>query len=167
MTKLTLEQVKDLTEVLSTVWNGDGKMIEHCLKSSKYVYINNRFIDCCQSKPTIHTTLWYDDETDGPGKSYESFVYYNMKNAPDLLPKNYKYYIMEHYTGRTTGRLMGIASLKQWDTVPEGYTLMTDQEVKAVNAAITEVREDYAKRLENYFKKYSSYICSSGYWVNR
>jgi hypothetical protein len=39
--------------------------------------------------------------------------------------------------------------------------------LKQINKAIAEVRADYTKRLEMYWKKYSDKVYSSGYWVNR
>jgi hypothetical protein len=170
MKTLTADQVKELTELLAIVWKGDKHMINHCLKSGKYIYLNGRYIDCCDSKPAIHSTLWYDDETEGPDKNYLSFERYNMMNSPDLLNANkFNYFFGEHYYSADTGiKLANIHAYHFYeDRIPENLIPITADEVKAINEAIQEVRTDYINRLKMYYKKYSHKVSVSGYWANR
>jgi hypothetical protein len=165
--KLTTEQQQELKEAMTKCWHGKIKMVDHCLKSSKYIYINGKFIDCCDSKPTIHKTMWYDDETAGPNVNYLNFEHYNMKYAPKNLSDKFEYYIQPQYSGDPTDKLYTTATLLPWEDPKDCFIPLTDNQKKNIDAAITEVREDYQKRLKTYWKKYSNKVYAMGYWANR
>jgi hypothetical protein len=169
--KLTAEQTKELTELFSEAWGKDTKMIEHCLKSTKYIKVGNTFISVCQAKPKINNQMWYDDTQENPGKSFQRFYDYNIKNVQSemkinrcafgwddklfLIPKNWKTPNMK------------LCQLTYNESDSDFAREVTEEELLLINAAIREVREDYTKRLEAYYKKYSDKIYSSGYWVDR
>ena len=172
---LNTNQLKDLTNLLSLTWNGDDGMIKHCLRSSKYIQIDNMFVEVCNAKPSITKTLWYDDETTGPEANFENFKRLNERNNMPKLHNlkcsydGYKdlYFSVHYYNDKTGGRL---ASLTYEETPSKSDYLIrkvTEDELTQINEAIEEVRTAYTKRLETYYKKYSKNVRSEGYWVNR
>jgi len=170
MRKMTKEQNEQLRKALSIQWNGNEKMIKYCMKSSKYIFINGKFIDCCNSKPPIKKTMWYDDETEGPDKNYDNFEALNTRSLKEKLnTSKYNYFIISQYTGDiTNGLLCSVASLSKWeDVIPDNYIKATDEEINAVSEALQEVEADFKKRLKTYWKKYSSNVSARGYWANR
>lgn len=173
---LSQEQQERLRAELGIIWkkrNGeiDVKMVDHCEKYHKYIELDGWFIACCQAKPTINSEMWYDDEQEDPGAGHGRFIGYNMKYAPDTLNTDTwrKYYLMQSYSGHGDAKIGNYYTEREYgEKLPE-YVIreFTPEEVKQINAAIEEVRADYRKRLEMYWKKYSDKVYSSGYWVNR
>jgi hypothetical protein len=170
--KLTAEQQTKLRELLSQEWkrkdgSPDNRMVDYCIKSSKYIVIGNTFIDVCNSKPTIKKTIWYDDTQTDPGSSYESFIFANRYNMPRELELT-KYCeslrLSPKYGNRQNIELCG---LTYNDNDSDRQREVTPEELKIINAAINEVKADYTKRLEAYYKKYSNKIYSMGYWADR
>ena len=166
--KMTEEQKKELREIYSGFWKTrkgetDIKMVDFCMKKHKHIYINGVYIICCDLKPSIRNCLCYDDEGEAPSKSYESFHYYNMRCKFKLyeLSNNYGNLVMCPCYGGTE-KLMCLTYSKD----PK-YRLVTKTELKAINEAIEEVKADYEKRLQTYYKKYSKNIYTMGYWANR
>jgi len=164
---LTDEQVIKLTEILEEVWRGNKKMVDYSLKSAKYIYINGRFISCCTAKPSIDKTMWYDDEGKGIDTNFNSFVSYNKSNMPRLLDPDTSWYLDIAYWRQKGRDLLSVRGCTHWQEPEDGWEEMTEEEIKEINKAIQEVRDDYKKRLEMYYKKYSDKICARGYWVNR
>lgn len=168
-----------LTKILGDYWQKrdgtpDESMVKHCLKSSKYVKIGDSFVDVADAKPTIHSEMWYDDETDGPTVNFENFRNYNIRMG---MPKTYE------MTGRNRQGTGTLKMIPQYDGV-EGFELaaltyeneedlkvksreVSESELKEINNSIKEVREDYEKRLKTYYKRYGDKIRASGYWKNR
>lgn len=173
--KLTTEQTKELTEELGKIWRlrsgqPDMKMVDHCLKSSKYIYLDDMYIDVCGSKPTINSTMWFDDTREIPKENYQLFFDYNARNAPKFH-ENY-------YHGKTLGLRLQYSSspadskvygLHYIDTDydHETYIPIDNDMLVVINKAVSEVRENYFKRLESYYKRYSKNVYSMGYWVDR
>ena len=164
---LSTEQKAELTQLLADVWRNDSKMIDHCMKSSKYIYLNGKYINCCDAKPAIKKTMWYDDEQENPGKGFDRFVDYNFTNVRNVLGDNKTYYFGKNYYRQTGNNLVNIRSFEHWQEPDKDLTPMTEAEKVKINEAITEVRADFMKRLKTYYKKYNDKIRSSGYWVNR
>lgn len=154
-----------LEELLSVQWNGDRKMVEHCLKHCLYIQLGDTFIRVGDRKPSIDRDLWYDDETDGPAETFENFKAYNMRtNAPRLIDESHgrELYVTVNYNGdRTNGKLLALT------TYDVDNRLATDEEIALANNALSEARADYEKRLAAYWKRYSSKVHARGYYVNR
>src|SRR5574343_230059 len=119
---------KELERLLGLTWrkrNGevDQNMVEHCLKSGKYIRIGDLFIDVCSRKPSITTTIWYDDTRSDPGTSWETFRHLNERNnMPELWQLEARYcgrisplYIRVQYNGDQTG-----GRLSAPEYIPEG-----------------------------------------------
>ena len=174
------EDVQELTRLLELTWRKrsgepDQSMVDHCLKSGKYIRIDDMMVDVCSIKPIITTTIWYDDETEGPEANFQNFKALNERqNMPSLyeLQSHFcgvrdLYFIVQYSGDKTGGKL---ASLTYADE-PSNFPLIrkvTPAELEQINAAVEEVRQDYAKRLVNYFKRYGkTHVSSRGYWVNR
>lgn len=177
--KLTSEQTKDLTSLLSMTWrkrNGetDTSMVEHCLQSGKYIQIDNMFVDVCSRKPSITTTLWYDDTREGPEANFQNFKNENERfNMPSLLELEGQgikelYFIVQYCGDHTGGRLVSLTYVDGDDSRLTPIRKVTPAELEQINQAIEEVRQDYAKRLVSYFKKYGKeHVTSQGYWADR
>ena len=166
--KMTEKQKKELREIYSEFWKTrkgeiDIKMVDFCMKKYKHIYINGVYISCCELKPSICNCLYYDDEGEAPSKSYESFHYYNMRYKFKLyeLSNNYGNLVMCPFYNDTE-KLMFLT----YSEVPK-YRLVTKTELKAINEAIEEVKADYEKRLQMYYKKYSKNIYTIRYLKNR
>lgn len=169
-------ELQELTALLETTWkkrNGetDQKMVDHCLKSGKYIKVDDMFVQVCDLKPSINTTIWYDDEGKDPGSGKKTFMHYNERmNMPKEYEPRFRYqdlhFIVQYWDDKTGGRLAGLAYKEENSTLPL-IRKVTPEELEQINAAVSEVRADYAKRLETYYAKYSHKIHSSGYWANR
>jgi len=166
---------EELTKHLENVWrmkNGQPnvKMVEHCLTSTKYTQIGDKFVNVCSLKPSITKTLWYDDEREDCGTSFETFCWYNRHNMPRTFElKHYydKLYFIPNYYGYDNINLCSLTYLDDFDKKFENKQEVTESELILINQAIEEAKADYEKRLTNYFKRYGDKIRSAGYWVNR
>ena len=148
----------------------DEKMVAHCMKSTKYIELDNWFLDVCNAKPTIDATMYYNDEYAAPETNKEGFINYNRHNMPELLTDENRHFLAGKYWKQNGERLAGIISCRRWDEPHSSCEVMrelTPAEIETINAAIEEVRADYQKRLETYFKRYSGKISTHGYWANR
>lgn len=169
-----MNTLKQEIEAVYTKSNGtiDANMVDYVLKNVKYVQIDAYYVQAVgQTKPSINKTLWYDDEQKDPGASKARFIAYNMRSAPDFIKidEHNPVYIQPGYCGRGLGGLTNLYCKRYfYDALPDDIIRqLTPEEVKQINKAIAEVRADYNKRLEMYWKKYSDKVYSSGYWVNR
>lgn len=156
----------------------DTKMADYCLKSSKYIDTGNYYLDIGNSKPTIDSQMWYDDETDGPDASqFEAFRAYNLRsnNPRRSLEKLadsgqsvvwiYTKYTRDHTEGKIKGWLAARVG-EEPRHVGECHQA-TDDDIMAIKQGLAEIAADYEKRLATYWKRYSSKVHASGYWANR
>lgn len=156
---------------LRDYWKKEN-MVAHCMKNCKYIEIGALFVNVCDAKPSIRRDMYYDDEYAAPSTAMENWIAYNWRTAPDLLDTDRnRFFLIKNYCGKGGDRLASIAACRRWEEKPltscEPIREMTADEITAANAAIEEVRADYRKRLENYYKKYSDKIYTVGYWANR
>lgn len=117
-------------------------------------------------EPAIESRLWYDDETERPTNSKENFFYYNLQFLHDL-PCNSLIKEPIDNTQYTT-----ISNLDEYspEVHAKGYKFvrrLTKEEQKDIEKINKFVKAKFEKRLETYWKKYSSKVHWSGYWVNR
>lgn len=133
-----------------------GSTIVLKTKEGKYILIDN-------DKPSISSTLWYDDETECPENSYSNFEAYNMrhnlhgnflKNSQFLTKNDYKPDIFVDISDRTS--------------IDDDYIRdLTNDEQEDIRHIFKEREENYKKRLLSYWKRYQKNIHWSGYWANR
>lgn len=161
-----------LEEELRSYWK-DERMVKHCLEHDKYVKIDNWFVDVCEAKPSISSTMYYDDEYDAPKTNKAQFLHYNQGNAPRKLENSMrKYFLIKQYSGQNNEKLASITSYADYENPNDNPYIkiikeLTTEEMQEVNKAIEEVQQDYTKRLETYYKRYADKITTSGYWANR
>jgi len=170
--KLTEKQKEQIGIEILANFNNDVSMVKHCLSNSKYIPIDGGFIDVCDKKPRIDSTLYYNDETTSPGNSKDAFINYNLKNMRSVFePENsrYEYYAIRQYHRQKNNVLMVVLKQDKFDEITHNHIIrkLSEVEMQQINAAIVEVQEHYKKRLETYYKRYSDNICASGYWANR
>lgn len=171
--KLTVKQQEELRQVLSAIWHGDEGMIKHCMTKTKYIVIGGMFVNVCDSKPSIHSDMWYDDETAGPEENKENFVSYNLRMGdPSYFEQSGYCYsdrvelcFMQNYSGQTDNKLVVPVYLPENST--KAIRKVTPEELDQINKAIDEVKEDYRKRLDRYWNRYSDKVSARGYWRNR
>ena len=161
-----------VSNVLRDAWGGDEDMVKHCLKNVKYVEMNGSIVDIGDSKPSINSVIWYDDETEAPEKTYETFYNYHVNKKPRHFKK--EMFNMEDGELSTLklvpqyrSKNLELATLS-YEHQPDGpYREVTDEELEQINNGLDEVGADFEKRLETYYKRYNDKIRVSGYWANR
>lgn len=173
--------MSNLKELYSKQWirkdgTPDQGMVDYCIKHSKYVDMGDYFLNVGDSKPTIESTMWYDDTTKGPDENFENFRAYNLRqNAHTFedMTSNGRTQIwtyVNYYGDKTEGKLRG------WSTTRVGeeprfndtqYWAATPEEIEAIKKGLDEIRADYEKRLETYWKRYSNKVSARGYWADR
>ena len=167
-----LKYNETLVNLLNANWHNDKKMVDYCLKSSKYIQIDSMFVDACNTKPSITKEFYYNDEYDAPDTGYKTFMEKNERNAPQLhnicdidCKIRKPYFIPQYSNNRADNCLVCVTYLEAPtdDVIRE----VTESELIQLNEAIAEVRKDYTKRLETYFKRYSDKISTHGYYANR
>lgn len=164
-----------LEKYLTSVWNNDRKMVDYCMKSHKYLQIGEWFVSIGDKKPSIKSTMYYSDVTDGPDLNRQNFIDYNSKfSMPNLLDaKNFAYYLGIQYSNQTTEKLasiwtMTIYTVRYWEEKPEATIReFTPEEIEIINDGIQELRDDYLNRLNKYFDRYGNKISRCGYWADR
>lgn len=170
----------ELETLLRTQWvkrdgTPDESMVKYCLKSSTYIDIGPYYINI-GDKPSIDSTMWYDDETEGPDASkFEAFRAYNMRgkrfDLDELTSSRLgEVYIYTNYTRDRTG-----GKLKGWLVAHNGeeprhvgdFQLATADDIMAIKQGLAEMKAAYEKRLATYWKRYSNKVHAAGYWANR
>ena len=167
--------MKTLVEDLELSWvkqNGevDRNMVNHCLNNYKYINIDGLWVNVCRSKPGIQNKMWYDDEMPNPGENKEMFIAYNIRSAPGRFDNSrYKGWFISNRWAQDGSTLTTITMQRFFNQSPPANYIreITQTEFDELNKAIDEVRADYMKRLETYWKKYSDKVYSVGYLANR
>ena len=173
---MTKEDYQELTRLLELTWrkrdgSTDQKMVDHCLKAHKYIRLDDMIVSVCDLKPTIQNVIWYDDTRADPGDSCDAFVFANRHNMPQLWSLTHRtqdLYIMVAYSGDKTGGKLASLSHAETPTTRPAIRRVTPDELIKINEAVEEVRQDYAKRLAAYYKRYGkTHVRSEGYWADR
>jgi len=159
--------MEELKKELNKVWNSE--MTDYCIKSSKYVKIDDYYVDVCRTKPAINKQLWFDDEQKSPEKTKNYFFSYNSSNLPAKFNADERniFMIIQYKRQPIDCKLAGLTTTRYNDTPSAFIKKLNTDEVIKINDAIEEVHADYKKRLAMYWKKYENKIHCSGYWVNR
>jgi hypothetical protein len=158
---------KELMDILLEDCKGSVKSAEFRYKSRLFVKANIGYIEFGEAKPSITTTLWFDDEQKMPEKTKELFMAYNESNMPSLIQlepeKNLgKIWVkgLEKRNGYYALTLRHASQEKEMQT-------LTQEIVDLMNVEIKKAQADYTKQLEKYWNRYSSKVRVNGYWVNR
>ena len=146
------------------------------------------------SKPSIDSTLYYDDERPAPyekeSQKQGAFNRYNWRNFNDY---NYFDWKRERHELETKGCCSGLYIDQPYiltpennpeadgqfifiDTerynpnkIPTGHikTEMTKSDIQDFEKILLVLKDQFQKRLDTYYKRYSDNIYSYGYWANR
>lgn len=114
-----------------------------------------------ERKPSIKSTMYYNDNYDDPGKAYNTFKHYNTRfnKLYIMLEENHQLYI-NNYDVIT----YHLGAYYDNDFKRE----LTQEETDFIKDYIKNVyMVDFEKRLTNYYKKYNDYIYTMGYWADR
>lgn len=169
----------ELETLLRTQWvkrdgSPDESMVKYCLKSANYIDTGAYYLNV-GDKPSIDSTMWYDDETASPEENFETFRAYNMRGKRfdlDELIANGRsnIWVYTNYTrDRSGGKLKGWTTT-HWDEEPRHlgeYHRATDDDIMAIRQGLSEMKSAYEKRLATYWKRYSHKVHAAGYWANR
>lgn len=175
-----MSELKTLLEKQWTKRDGtpDERMADYCLKSSKYIDTGEYYLDIGDSKPSIESQMWYDDETTGPDASkFEAFRAYNLRcnNGSRTLEKmaengRTEVWVYTKYTNdKTEGKLKGWTATRLGEEPRHigDYRKATADDIMAIKQGLAEINANYEKRLKTYWKRYSNKVHASGYWANR
>ena len=174
--------MKTLLQAISERWtrkNGevDHKMVEFCMKHSRYLTFDNFYLDLL-GKPSIDSTIYYADTdyiTGGmakdPGTSFQTFFNHNIRlNSPkhwiETIEKN-EQEITIHNNYDNSDIIKGWTTKRFSETPRANGRIATDQEKEAILEGLKEELAKYEKRLKTYFKRYSNKINTSSYWAER
>jgi len=167
MNKKDKEQLKELLKIQ---WNGSERMINYCLKDTQYIKIGNKFINIGDKKPTIQKQFWFDDMKPIPKPTKEIFMDGNKRTKSpkefDLENNSGEKLLItpKYYEDKTDFKLCTLSYRKSNSYRDEE---VTEEILKIINEARKEMKANYEKRLNNYWKRYSKHVRCSGYWVNR
>jgi len=123
------------------------------------------------SSLSIQKTLWYDDETESPKNTLETFLYYNEKNCNrfDCYENELK-----HLTRLFACKQNNTCIYIDYDrynndfkSVNYAIRELTDQEIQDIMTIYKDQKEQYTERLTKYFTRYGKNISVCGYWANR
>ena len=169
--KITPEQEADIIERAN---QKDFKRYAIYLLNDGYHFI---VID---TKYTIDSDLYYDDETPTPKITLDYFKAKNQINIKydtidETDAQRIKPYYMINYTGNdrevTISRCAYLSNyydnLKWAQDKNLFVNYLTEEDIKEYNKIIEQLNKEYDERLEKYFKRYNKNIYAIGYWVNR
>ena len=164
------------------------KDIEYYFKEYKMLEDSDNYIILIEKAFSLNSQLWYDDETEAPANTFENFRLYNLKNVRHR-------YLFDYLEERNRLQTEGVASggydfngiylykLDNVNSVRVGVDwtdnnswackhdnkirYLTKEEEADYIKAVELITEDYEKRLQNYWNRYSKHVSWCGYWVNR
>ena len=182
---LRIATEEEKRQLASILWAKNDMIDYICSTYDYYITNDNYFIEIHKpNKLSIHKTMWYDDETEGPEENENNFILYNMGlNNPARMLEDYlkEKEHLEKY-GSASGRYdyNGIYIVKNRDevnTVSYNFTdeknkyfirYLTKEEEQDLINIIKENKEKYIERLKRYYKRYGEkYVRAEGYWANR
>lgn len=165
---------------LKKIWHDDEKMINFCLKDDYFLNMNDFFISF-KHKPKIEKTIYYDDERETPKITKDNFINYNLRhNFNNQLDFNFKdnlYCLIDNY--KQTNKIKILKELKPYERTQLVYkddkvffnnneiNLLNDDDIKKIETLLKTLKDDYLKRLNNYWNRYSNKINTYGYYANR
>lgn len=171
MTKNELSKRKEMLgdyyvsdEELLDKYGVDPFWVEH----TAFIKIGDKLVSLGEKKPTIQSTIYYNDELDSPGTGFESFKNYNIFMSGNNLfsePDFERGYFIARNKGSNDYFILSRYTLLDEDRFEEYW--LEPEVRKYVDIAIEMIKSDFIKRLERYYKRYKNNISTCGYWANR
>lgn len=178
----TQEQIE---KAVCKLWKRED-MQEYMKKSYDFYILKDGYILTIDkaSKISMSTTIWYDDETEGPDNNENTFISYNMnlhnpaRNLENYLSEKerllkhsgatglYDYkniYICTHYYDSKDFVFYNFLDEKDKNFI----RYLSDEEEKELLQLIKEQKEKYLERLQKYYKRFKKYVNVCGYWRDR
>ena len=87
--KLTPEETREVGKIH---WPHDEGMVDFIVKTYDYYETQDGYhIEVEKANHfSIHKTMWYDDETEGPSVTLNNFILYNIRNFQDYGIEEYE-----------------------------------------------------------------------------
>ena len=190
--KETQEKLREeFKTLLSGVWNGSERMINHCNKSADVIYKTSKGFILSVDKQNIkkHFCFGYSDsrydteDFDRANKmahhAKTSVDYFREENLSELKhiieiyeknPQGLTFYFRNHYHSQPDNILKCVEGFHYWE-IPSDindtskYVLLTEDDIKLVVAAYKKELELFTKRLDTYIKRYGlSKVRTWSYW---
>lgn len=171
-------------------WDVSNKYYQNEAKRNVYIQFNDGYVvEFRQSK--IKSTMYYSDQYSAPEKDVESWIQYNMSHG--WKHSRFKEWMEQEKELDETGCCSGAHTRMYLETKyndlktfvdlqtqldPYRYTnkadeqeyfirYLTDEEQQEILEVYEEMKNEYIKRLNAYYKRYSHKIVTNGYWANR
>ena len=158
-----------------------------------YIHFAKSGLTVAIDRPSIDSTIYYDDEYDSPinaddSNKKEVFIRYNMSNFNDFriydwmqsridletigccsgLWSSQPVLIEYPHNGDNNEVHIDFTSRREENTPDNANVIPLDNdEIEALKTIVDELKAAYMNRLETYYKRYSKNIYSYGYWANR
>ena len=193
---MKIEEIEEIEKIFTRKDEGTIKWLKN-----RYTYDEigeNEYLEIPKAKDfTITKTFYYNDETTGPKKDFETFLKYNERNNEYNNIKNniddyyfilfkirdtedykiYKPIIFEKEIG-LGGRMLGYCKMNEeyiiglnveFSFVDGWHKEIKGNEkiIETIFKKILEENENYKNRLTRYYKRYGKHLRTSGYWANR
>ena len=177
---ITEEKKKELEE---KYYNKEFK------KYDIYFTLDNNILEF-ENEDTISNDIYYDDETEDPGKDFETFLDYNLKM--NFRDHGAEYWAEQKERLNTVGCCSGriedvplLMRLTSKDGDKRAYVSfveswgrsgrneanflreLTEAEISDIMEIETLRKANYINRLAKYYKRYCDKIYTVGYWANR
>lgn len=178
---IKIENIEEKKEILNTLYWGDyiknletrdKKYFDKLMKNYYLFKTDDNYTIVIElDKPSIDSTLWFDDEKPIPKLSEELFINYNLHNLRTINKKEHlKTFIYNSFNNIDNKYNCVLCSQDGYSYSVNDNTFkryLTDEEENIILQIDEENKQNYIKRLKTYFKKYSNNIHCMGYWVNR
>lgn len=164
------------------------KTSEYFANRADFIKLNDDGLFFEIEKPSIQKVMYYNDENDAPSTSFENFKNYNYLYT---FFSKFDNWLKKVEEGKRCGCWIGnllmmpiicyntqygqpnrcsIILYQDYDYKAkenQAQREMTAEELEQFIDIMQELKNNYLKRLETYYKKYQKVICTSGYWANR
>ena len=179
-----MERIDDLQtkkEIIKTLYYGnyieeletrDNSYFKKVINSYILFKTSDNFIIVYRvESPSIQKTLWFDDELPIPNLTEELFLSYNLKYFRTIKSEYQdKTFIYNAYYKSENPYNCVICSQYGYFDKVEDKTFkrwLTEEEEETILSIDEEIKQNFIKRLKNYYKRYKEHIYCQGYWVNR
>lgn len=179
---------KEALQEIARVRQEDSYITNEWL-SKNYIYLLTNSGDLIEiDKPKIDNVIYYDDEKPTPDTGFESWkeynLFYNFRRKSTNVDEWLEDIAAFNRTGCCSARLLQRpAYFKHKSSFCYEISLYCDVDIqeryKDVMVSLDDVetlqfitcmqtlKDDYIKRLQTYYKRYSHKIYTYGYWANR
>ena len=186
---MTQKELKAMySEILfSEVWNGNQRMVDHCLKEAAYIVELTSGDIVAIQKPRIqkdfcfgYSDSRYDTEdfdraneaAHHAATSTEYFISENLKGIDKIIDRlegkrsDWDYHIRIPYYGQPEeSKLKAMHSFYWYDEKGKQFPKLAGEDRERVLAGYKVVRADFVKRLNSYLKRYGmSKVNAWSYW---